>query len=174
MKTNKVIVVVEQDAEEVMVHDINPNIDPVQQLKELWQADLNTEIKESARTVDSNRSFCDDEYGEIWYATGTSPIKYFLTDVKRKTVSPDTTKEKKAIMMSLPDFTELIETLTDGLKTVEYEFGAYITHSDKADEMDQYNNEDATEILSRYFNKNVTSWHSEDNEENPQIWIVYE
>lgn len=82
MKTTKAIVIVEQDAEDVMVYALNPIDDPEFKLKEMWQSDLNTEIKESTRTVNTDKSFCKDGYAEIWYATGTTPIKYFVTDIR--------------------------------------------------------------------------------------------
>lgn len=78
------------------------------------------------------------------------------------------------LMMEYDDFKELVETETDGLKTVDYEFGAYINHSDKAEEEETYDNRDATDILSDYFDVNVTSWHSDTNEEHPCVYILYE
>lgn len=77
------------------------------------------------------------------------------------------------ISMKLDAFQQLVEMLTDGLATVEYEFGAYISHTDKADENGQYWNESITDTLSRYFNAKVTGWHS-DTAENPTIFICYE
>ena len=76
------------------------------------------------------------------------------------------------IAMELDEFTELVEKLTDGLATVEYEFGAYITETDKADETETYWNEDMAVTLSKYFDVTVTSWHS-DTCEYPMVFICY-
>ena len=78
----------------------------------------------------------------------------------------------KTITMDLYMFKELIEELTDGLATVEYEFGAYITETDKANETEIYWNENITATLSKYFDVNVTSWHS-DTCAYPIVFICY-
>ena len=78
----------------------------------------------------------------------------------------------KTIAMEIDDFAELVEKLTDGLATVEYEFGAYISDTDKADEIGVYWNEDMTVTLSKYFDVNVTSWHS-DTCDYPMVFICY-
>ena len=77
------------------------------------------------------------------------------------------------ILMELDTFKELVENLTDELKTVEYEFGAYITDSEMAEELGECDERDITEILSEHFGVNVTSWHSDTDDENPCVWIIY-
>lgn len=77
------------------------------------------------------------------------------------------------IAMPLEEFETLVDKLTDGLQKVEYEFGAYIVHSDKAEETEEYINEDMTTILSRHFDVEVKSWHSDTNE-YPMVFICYE
>lgn len=80
---------------------------------------------------------------------------------------------KKCIFMELDDFNNLIDKVTDGLKTVEYEFGMYYADTDKAEETDIYWNEDIEVTLSKYFDVTVTSVHADDCEECVGIWIVY-
>lgn len=78
-------------------------------------------------------------------------------------------------MMELDVFRQLIEKLTDDFRTVEYEFNtAYITETIKAKVSKEYDNRPITDILSDYFDVNVTSWHSDTDEEYPCIWIIYE
>lgn len=79
---------------------------------------------------------------------------------------------KKCIFMELYEFASLVERLTDGLQTVEYEDGVYLISTDKADETDTYWNEDMTETLSNYFDVEVTSFHS-DSCEYVGVWICY-
>ena len=79
---------------------------------------------------------------------------------------------KKCIFMELDEFTKLVENLTDGLQTVEYEDGVYLISTNKADETDTYWNEDMTETLSNYFDVEVTSFHS-DGCECVGVWICY-
>ena len=79
---------------------------------------------------------------------------------------------KKCIFMELDVFTRIIEKITDGLLTVEYENGVYITHSQKAANTDTWRNEDILKTLSRYFDVNVTSFHS-DSCECVGVWICY-
>lgn len=79
---------------------------------------------------------------------------------------------KKCIFMELDEFISLVERLTDGLQTVEYEDGVYLISTDKADETDTYWNEGITETLSKYFGVEVTSFHS-DNCEYVGVWICY-
>lgn len=79
---------------------------------------------------------------------------------------------KKCIFMELDKFTSLVERLTDGLQTVEYEDGIYLISTDKADETDTYWNEGMTETLSKYFGVEVTSFHS-DSCDYVDVWICY-
>lgn len=79
---------------------------------------------------------------------------------------------KKCIFMELDEFTRLVENLTDGLQTVEYEDGVYLISTDKADETDTYWNEAMTKTLSNYFDVEVTSFHS-DSCEYVGVWICY-
>jgi hypothetical protein len=79
---------------------------------------------------------------------------------------------KKCIFMELDGFTNIIEKITDGLLTVEYEDGVYMTHSQKAADTDTWWNEDILKTLSRYFGVEVTSFHS-DSCEYIGVWICY-
>ena len=64
-------------------------------------------------------------------------------------------------------------TSADGtIGGLEYEDGIYLTHTDKAEETDTYWNEDMLETLSKYFDVDVTSFHS-DNCEYVGVWICY-
>lgn len=78
----------------------------------------------------------------------------------------------KCIFLDLEEFEELIDELTNGLKKVEFEFSAYITDSDKAEETEEYWEEDIKETLSKYFDVEVVSYHSDDSEYSG-IWICY-
>lgn len=78
------------------------------------------------------------------------------------------------LMMEFDVFKELIEKLTNDFKTVEYEFGnAYITETINAKISNAHDDRTTIDILSEYFDIDVTSWHSDTNEECPCIWIVY-
>ena len=79
---------------------------------------------------------------------------------------------KKCIFVELEAFTDIIEEITDGLLTVEYEDGVYMTHSQKAADTDTWWNEDILETLSKYFDVKVTSFHS-DSCEYVGVWICY-
>ena len=79
---------------------------------------------------------------------------------------------KKCIFMELDVFTKLIEEITDGLLTVEYEDGIYITSTQKTEDTDTLWNENILETLSKYFDVEVTSLHS-DNCEYVGVWICY-
>lgn len=79
---------------------------------------------------------------------------------------------KKCIFMELDEFTNLIEKITDGLQTVEYEDGIYMTSTQKAEDTDTWWNEDILESLSKYFDVEVTSFHS-DSCEYVSVWICY-
>lgn len=82
------------------------------------------------------------------------------------------TQLKKCIFMTLEEFEELINTLTNGLKEVKFEFSVYITDSNKADDEETYWQEDICVTLSKYFDVEVTSFHSDDCE-YPCVWICY-
>ena len=77
------------------------------------------------------------------------------------------------IMMEMDVFKSLVERLTDGLKTVSYEFGAYLTDTEKAEETGVFETREMTDILSEHFGVHVTSWHSDTNESCPCVWIVW-
>lgn len=79
---------------------------------------------------------------------------------------------KNCIFMELDVFTSIIEKITDGLLTIEYEDGVYMTHSQKAADTDTWWNEDILKTLSRYFDVEVTSFHS-DSCEYVGVWICY-
>ena len=80
---------------------------------------------------------------------------------------------KKCIFMELDDYKELINKITDGLKSVEYEYdGIYYEDTEKAEETETYWNEDITETLSKYFDVTVTSVHADDCE-YLGVWICY-
>lgn len=80
---------------------------------------------------------------------------------------------KKCIFMSLNEYKDLILKVTDGLKRVDYEYdGIWYEHTDKAEELDVWCNEDITETLSKYFGVTVTSVHADDSE-YLGIWICY-
>lgn len=79
---------------------------------------------------------------------------------------------KKCIFMSLDEFTRLVEDLTDGLQTVEYEDGVYLINTTKAEETDTFWKKNITETLSKYFDVEVTSFHS-DSCEYVGVWICY-
>lgn len=81
--------------------------------------------------------------------------------------------QHKCIMLTYDNFQRVIDEATNGLEKVEYEFGAYLVDSEKAEETDVYENRDVNKILSDYFGVNVTSWHSDCNEEYPCIYILY-
>ena len=97
-------------------------------------------------------------------------IKEIKEEIKVKNVREN--QLKKCIFMEVDVFTKLIEEISDGLSTVEYEDGVYITHSQKAADMDVWWNEDILETLSKYFDVNVTSFHS-DSCEYVGVWICY-
>jgi hypothetical protein len=81
--------------------------------------------------------------------------------------------EHQCIMMKLDTFTSLVEKLTNGMKTVAYEFGAYITDSEKTEETKTYEVCEITDLLSEHFGVKVTSWHSDTCDSNPCVWIVW-
>ena len=82
-------------------------------------------------------------------------------------------KTAKAMMIKLPEFTKIVEEATDGLKTVEYEFGPFLVDTEKAESSETYENREPNTILSNYFGVKVTSFHSDDCE-FPLVYIIYE
>lgn len=82
-------------------------------------------------------------------------------------------KLTQAIVMNLEDFTELIEKITNGLATVEFEFGAYITSTEE-DEIKTLTKEMIITAMSKYFDTNVISWHSDTDDYNPMVYICYD
>lgn len=79
---------------------------------------------------------------------------------------------KHTIFMTLPGFTKLVEKLTNGLKTVEYEFSIYITDTEAARDSEIYFNVPIEDALSDYFGVTVTSFHS-DGFTPEGVFIVY-
>ena len=77
----------------------------------------------------------------------------------------------KTIAMTVDDFAELVDTITEGNQfVVDNEEGVHIelTLEDKP-----FKNDRLTTKLSEYFGVQVTSWHS-DNFEIPLVYICYE
>lgn len=80
---------------------------------------------------------------------------------------------KKYILMESDDYKELINKVTDGLKTVEYKYDdIYYEDTEKAEETETYWDEGITETLSKYFDVTVTSVHADDYE-YLGVWICY-
>lgn len=80
---------------------------------------------------------------------------------------------KKCIFMTLDSFKELVLELTNGLKKVQYELdGIYFEDTDEAEESETYWNEYMTDTLSKYFDVQVTSIHTDDCEVLG-VWICY-
>jgi hypothetical protein len=79
-------------------------------------------------------------------------------------------------IIPLNEFQLLILDLTDGLKCAEYDANdncLYFDDTIKAEETGEYWNEYVlTDTLSKYFNINVTSVHTEDNGEI-MVWVRY-
>ena len=88
------------------------------------------------------------------------------------------TQLKKCIFLTLNEYRELILELSLGLKDVKYEEGIYYEDTAKAYIDDVYL-EDITdegsginEVLSEYFNVEVTSVHTDDCDV-VGVWICY-
>lgn len=80
---------------------------------------------------------------------------------------------KKCIFLTFEEFKSLVEDITDGLLTVEYECGGiFLPHTEKSEETDSYWNKDITEALSKHFDVEVTSYHADDCDA-VGIWICY-
>lgn len=79
-------------------------------------------------------------------------------------------------IIPLNEFQLLILDLTDGLKCAEYDANdncLYFDDTVKAEETGEYWNEYVlTDTLSKYFNINVTSVHTDDNGEI-MVWVCY-
>lgn len=80
---------------------------------------------------------------------------------------------KKCIFMELEEFEEVVNEVTGGLKKVSYECdGIFFEDTDKAEETEEFWNEEMTDTLSRYYDVEVTSIHADDCE-IVGIWICY-
>ena len=81
--------------------------------------------------------------------------------------------QQKAICMEFGEFKQMVEDLTNGLKTVEYEFdGMFYSDTKKAFDSDEFWNQDVNETVGEYFGINVSSVHADDAEYVCD-WIVY-
>ena len=103
-------------------------------------------------------------------------IKDSLTEGYRVIKNSTIDKTYFCKIMTLTDFQMLILDLTDGLKCAEYDANdncLYFDDTVKAEETGEYWNEYVlTDTLSKYFNINVTSVHTDDNGEI-MVWICY-
>jgi len=75
------VIIIEQETEEIKVHSASTEKEAYAKLREIWEHDIATEVNESSRQVDFNKSFCDDNYAELWYNAGDSAIKYFANEI---------------------------------------------------------------------------------------------
>lgn len=79
---------------------------------------------------------------------------------------------KKCIFMTFDEFKSVIEEITTGLCTVEYEYGVYLVDTDIALETYTTWEENILETLSKHFDVEVTSYHS-DSCDVIGVWICY-
>lgn len=80
---------------------------------------------------------------------------------------------KSCIFKTFDEFKQLIETLTGGLLTCEYEYdGLSMTPTEKSKTTGTEWTEDITETLSKYFGVTVTSYHADDSD-LLCVWICY-
>jgi hypothetical protein len=135
---------------------------------------LNTSIKDCSLSIDECNDVKKKHELQVEKKTYESVLNYINTFCKKEknVLNVRENELKKCIFITLDDFEELIDTLTNGLKEVNFEFSVYITDSDKADDEDTYWEEDILETLSKYFGVEVTSYHSDDCD-CPCVWICY-
>lgn len=81
---------------------------------------------------------------------------------------------KKCIFLTFEEFKSLVEDITDGLLTVEYEGcgSIFLPRTKKSEETGIYWDEDIMEAFSRHFDVEVTSYHADDCD-TVGIWICY-
>lgn len=79
----------------------------------------------------------------------------------------------KVLYMPFEEYETLVLKLTKGLYQPEINSGLGYFHTDKAEEKGVYFNGNINEVISKYFDIEVTSIHSDDNEEVTGIWIGY-
>ena len=80
---------------------------------------------------------------------------------------------KKCIYLRFSEFECLIDEITDGLVMVNNnEDGLWFEHTNKAEEIDTYWNEDIQETLSKYYDVDITSIHIDDCG-YLGVWICY-
>lgn len=81
---------------------------------------------------------------------------------------------KKCIFMSLEDFEDLVKEITNQKASVQYEYdGIFIeTNHDYVDLDEEIYESDVLQLLSEYFDVEVTSFHADDCD-YLCVWIVY-
>ena len=80
---------------------------------------------------------------------------------------------KKCIFKEFDEFKSVIEEITDGLLTCEYDLdGLCTTETKKAEENETYWEENILNALSEYFGVEVTSFHADDSD-YLSVWICY-
>lgn len=149
------------------------DFDTLEEMLEYHQNNMDDLDKHFCKLYDSeNNRMADGNdilFGKGWRSWETNTkTKGSLKDIQ------DDIRKHKCLQMTLEKFTELIETLTDGLKTVKCEFGVYITDTNKTLGRSEYLNRDVNDILSEHLGLNVISWHADMNGANRYVWIIYD
>jgi hypothetical protein len=132
-------------------------------------------------TVEDVKGYCDIHnlttnkfFNATWLDIET--IKDSLTEGYRVIKNSTIDKTYFCKIIPLNEFQMLVLDLTDGLKCAEYDVNdncLYLDDTVKADETGEYWNEYVlTNTLSKYFNINITSVHTDDNGEI-MVWISY-
>ena len=132
-------------------------------------------------TVEDVKGYCNIQnlttnkfFNATWLDIET--IKDSLTEGYRVIKNSTIDKTYFCKIIPLNEFQMLVLDLTDGLKCAEYDVNdncLYFDDTVKADETGEYWNEYVlTNTLSKYFNINITSVHTDDNGEI-MVWICY-
>lgn len=83
-------------------------------------------------------------------------------------------EHKPCIILELDEFRKLIEAISGGMLTVDYEFGAYLHDTELATSTNHLNLTDSYTLLSEYFGIPITSWHSDTDTDAPFVYLIYE
>lgn len=132
-------------------------------------------------TIEDVKGYCNIQnlttnkfFNATWLDIET--IKDSLTEGYRVIKNSTIDKTYFCKIIPLNEFQMLILDLTDGLKCAEYDANdncLYFDDTVKAEEIGEYWNEYIlTETLSKYFDINITSVHTDDNGEI-MVWICY-
>lgn len=75
------VICVEQNCEDLSIYLFSTEEDASNGLEKIWKHDIEVETVESCRSINHDKSHCDEDFAELYYTNSNEPIRYFVKEI---------------------------------------------------------------------------------------------